>query len=436
MGKLLSRKSTRVVTSLVETMFQCDLCHFRNIQGRSPIGGDARDARAMVCIQRANLDALWSRETSTVKANLAVFKMICKNARDRLGYPTKKMLPNVGPFPVEDTVGMRMASLSVDRSVDPGINEDTIQHSTVRKFRSGFSNMWEASLEGAEDRLSTKGTVKMVQTTCPTNSPWYDRFSLGMHGRMGDCVKQDMALSVGVMGALMWTFELEWQELASTMAGPVAVGKVLFPALFSVIAYVVALRGEEVPLLDLAGTRNHFESAVNTPEDGGVCQRHAVIALLGRFKGETGEKYHNMVTVLETKSGLMPGIWIARALEWHRSQGNLNGPVFRGKKGQRVKSSTFQAPILRRLEQVQRKRPDLINAKVNLAEDFKVGRSFRRGSDSRALAEGLSQVSIDMNNRWRKFEAGRGKRPSLKMHEHYADVVLLLKILLSYSRAM
>jgi hypothetical protein len=33
--------------------FQCDVCHFRNIQGRSP-GGDHRDKLFMMCIRRAN----------------------------------------------------------------------------------------------------------------------------------------------------------------------------------------------------------------------------------------------------------------------------------------------------------------------------------------------------------------------------------------------
>jgi hypothetical protein len=41
--------------------FQCDVCHFRNIQGRSP-SEDHHDKLFMLCIRRANLDALWSRE--------------------------------------------------------------------------------------------------------------------------------------------------------------------------------------------------------------------------------------------------------------------------------------------------------------------------------------------------------------------------------------
>jgi hypothetical protein len=37
--------------------------------GRDPIDGLAQDVRLGKCIRRANLDALWSREPSTVSNN-------------------------------------------------------------------------------------------------------------------------------------------------------------------------------------------------------------------------------------------------------------------------------------------------------------------------------------------------------------------------------
>jgi len=43
--------------------FQCDLCHFRNIQKRNPIHNKVEDMRLLRCIRRANLDAMWSRES-------------------------------------------------------------------------------------------------------------------------------------------------------------------------------------------------------------------------------------------------------------------------------------------------------------------------------------------------------------------------------------
>jgi hypothetical protein len=48
--------------------FQCELCHFRNLQGRSPQVGSGLlgDVELLKCLRRVNLDAFWSREPSTV----------------------------------------------------------------------------------------------------------------------------------------------------------------------------------------------------------------------------------------------------------------------------------------------------------------------------------------------------------------------------------
>jgi hypothetical protein len=48
------------------TTFQCDLCHFRNMNDRSP-QGNGDDDMLLRFIRRANLDALWSREPGTVR---------------------------------------------------------------------------------------------------------------------------------------------------------------------------------------------------------------------------------------------------------------------------------------------------------------------------------------------------------------------------------
>jgi hypothetical protein len=50
--------------------FQCEWCVFRKLRGGgSPIEGSRTDDLLLACIQRINLDAFWSRATSTVRAN-------------------------------------------------------------------------------------------------------------------------------------------------------------------------------------------------------------------------------------------------------------------------------------------------------------------------------------------------------------------------------
>jgi hypothetical protein len=52
------------------TTFQCELCWFRNLQGRNPVADLVADTLLLCCIRRANLDAVWGREPHTVAATL------------------------------------------------------------------------------------------------------------------------------------------------------------------------------------------------------------------------------------------------------------------------------------------------------------------------------------------------------------------------------
>ena len=50
--------------------FECDLCSFRNVAQRNPMWKNKKDNYTLICIRRANLDAMWSREASTVETNV------------------------------------------------------------------------------------------------------------------------------------------------------------------------------------------------------------------------------------------------------------------------------------------------------------------------------------------------------------------------------
>jgi hypothetical protein len=50
--------------------FQCDVCHFRNIQKQDYCATNVKDKLLVRCIWRASLETFWARESSTVRANL------------------------------------------------------------------------------------------------------------------------------------------------------------------------------------------------------------------------------------------------------------------------------------------------------------------------------------------------------------------------------
>ena len=60
--------------------------------------------------------------------------------------------------------------------------------------------------------MSTLGrdTAKSSHTNCPTQSLWFERFSKDCLYRMGEVVKQDLAISIEIMSCMMKLFNEEW----------------------------------------------------------------------------------------------------------------------------------------------------------------------------------------------------------------------------------
>ena len=77
-----------------------------------------------------------------------------------------------------------------------------------------------------------------------------------------------------------------------------------------------------------------------------------------------------------------------------------------------------------------------IVSRGDIEEKYNVFRSFRRGSDSRAIAMGVNPTDIDVVNRWSKKEAAGTSRTSHKMKHHYADVTILLPAFERYTKVM
>jgi len=97
--------------------FQCDTCWFRNLQRRDPLPDNTRDSLLLCCIRRANLDALWGRESHTVDSTLRAAKQLIKLWSQAGLEPD---FPALGPYLVGDTVGFRVAIGMLLKSLEPG----------------------------------------------------------------------------------------------------------------------------------------------------------------------------------------------------------------------------------------------------------------------------------------------------------------------------
>ena len=177
--------------------FQCDTCIFYLLKNRSPNPFLLKDELLQICIRRANLDAMWGRETSTVIAN----KRNVKRAVDLADLAGIK--PNfepLGPYPNKDLHGLTTAIIMLLRSLDPGKYAPYSQFETIRKIRSAYSNTYMASVTTSL-AASTLGRTsnKFFLTQSPTQSLWFERFCTGCLKRMGQIVKQDLAISIDVL---------------------------------------------------------------------------------------------------------------------------------------------------------------------------------------------------------------------------------------------
>ena len=145
---------------------------------------------------------------------------------------------------------------------------------------------------------------------------------------------------------------------------------------------MISLRGAEGLLLDLEGLWRHFQGWTNDK---------TVIALKGKVKGEHHFRCHLIPCTAVTKSGINVRGSIERLMNYKKRSGWIDGPAISNEKGLIYSTRAIDDALHEILEEVFVDHRDLLPPVVGTLEDLKskyhAFRSFRRSSDSRALAE-------------------------------------------------
>jgi hypothetical protein len=202
-----------------------------------------------------------------------------------------------------------------------------------------------------------------------------------------------------------------------------------------VVLFCKALRGGEILLTEATSLCSMIDKGrmrENHPD------AHVVVPLMGRFKGETGERNVLCLLASVTTSGIAIRRWTERVVFILKKEGRAvgePGPALCDKDGFVLTSTYLNDEMHDMLEKIQMERRDLIPADVKIREIYKSYRTWRRGVTIRANELNYSDTVINFNNRWRTMQ-NPGGTASLPMGQLYLDILTSLRTHLHFSRSL
>jgi hypothetical protein len=410
--------------------FECDDCIYEKLRGVHPRFDESRNQLLLDCIRQINLDAFWSRATSTVRAN---------KEKTKLALALSHSVGLDGPYvqtrflPKYDHCGYQVAVQMLLASKRPGkYSTEYSQYDTIRKIRTAYSNFARASSQAnykvnafSDDRGMSQRTVQD-----PVSSYWFGKFFAGCRKRMGQDWRPNLALStellVKMVERIREKFDSPLQQTDEERMAWIVFGA------YIVITYVLSLRGPEGLLIDLDGLRRHKDIG-----EGQYC----IVALRGRIKGESSDRCHLLPCCIETSSGLKVQEWIHRLIREKEARGQVDGPAISDVRGKGFTTADLDTKLVLVLEDIFDESPSMFpvtvrNNRDEIGGSYQVFRSLRRSSDTRAVEKDVSRNDIETVNRWHGLERAQGGRPLRPMYQHYIQSDLLVKPYLRYTKAM
>lgn len=380
-------------------------------------------------IRQANLDMFWGRQPDTVAQNWYEFKNQAKIGQD-LGFPA---FDPMGPFPRRYDPGMRAAVAVLMKAQRPGRHEAKVKFSAARKARSIHTNVFKASSVGhALSRFMRTDKRRSVVSLNPTDSEFFTMFTKGLEARIGQRVKRDRALDVATMMEMQNISDKRWDKAVE--AGDVHWQyEIARWTSYFLITFCHSLRGWETVKAIRRQTMEQMVDQILATTLG--VEPHVGVSLYGRFKG-CGNSNSFLLCMIagQTASGLAPVKWIKRLDSLMTIVGAQSDWLFQKANGTRVRMSDFNGQFYDYLYEIQgRDGQILIEDTCDVAEDFHLARSFRRGATTRAQLADVPADIVDWVNRW-----GTGTEILVKgpMRIIYSERKLMLDHFLKFSRAL
>jgi hypothetical protein len=294
--------------------FECDLCIFRKLQKRSPRTDFPPDQKLMTVIRRINLDAFWSRASSTVKGNRDRVKILLDLlAEVRLKGPYEV----VGNFPHHDHCGYEVAITMLLASQKTGkYDSNHTQWDTIRKYCTAYANHVKTTPQENQQVLAFSDDRGQNQRASVDKcfSMWFSRFFVGCRRRMGQDWRPNKGLSTELIIEVL-------ARVSSRVEGATSEEDSwnwLVFGTYMVVTYVLSLRGAEGLLLDLVGLLSYENK-------GG--DNYLIITLLGKIKGEHNDRCHLLPCTHVTTSGINVKQWVSSLIQEHSRYNRRDGPA-------------------------------------------------------------------------------------------------------------
>ena len=196
-----------------------------------------------------------------------------------------------------------------------------------------------------------------------------------------------------------------------------------------IVGFCCGMRGEEMLLLELAGTRNSLEGMLEG-------QGYFKVVLSGRTKGNqiSGSKFSFPCVNITSGTGLEPGVWMRRLTDIRSEESDNSGRIFfRGVTP--TKLNQYEADFYDILFRVQAG-SDAIGNQVDIADTYGIMRSSRRGATAHARNMKVGKDVIEAVHRWRREAfGGAGVSIRLDLIDVYTSLDALSPTLLEYSNA-
>jgi hypothetical protein len=159
------------------------------------------------------------------------------------------------------------------------------------------------------------------------------------------------------------------------------------------------------------------------------------LCLVGKFKGENGERHHSLVLANESMPGLETRWWIEKLLEVCQQEGRTRGFAFQQADGFPPSAADFNMLVRQYLREIQDSKPKLLSPDEDLSR-YGIRRTYRKSAENRARRAVMKDEEVIVMNRWKTTEQAQGRRPRHAMIDHYSDARALVLITWKYSYSL